>query len=485
VAIAILNAIGPEMPDERQYGMPLAGFGLVDTPAPPDGGKYRIRGTGGSLGSVTLSGNANYAVPLKAYQYLLCRWRTDGVFGGSNNVQGILRWFTPDLAADPRQLVAIGANDSDGRWRLRLRSNSGTTFATGTSLFWPEQEVAIRLEWDGQFIRCYANGNLEFEVASAVRPNQQNVHLFGFASNVTSDRYWRNVVLIDADSTDERPSAETEFRGHLPDGDGFYSDAGSEASPYDSLGTYTRWDDFAAGAADDDTSYNYFPDTAGATQTSTLTGEAPTKPIRFAVTFAWLRADAGSKTVKRPHVLRHSGTDASTDDGGTTNVYGSGRAYFTTPPAGGEWPESLAGFEAGVRHPTSGAVAVFRVSAFGLEAIAYALDPVLPDIRGEYSGGGRLEPLRRPKLPPDIVRRLQRGWTMAVVDEVLQGVQIDNPTFERLLPEVAKPAPVPPPPRARLRRVKALRLPAAKVEEDWLTPTIVLAAFRMLDGAVV
>lgn len=377
MALSLRNAAGPEIADGRQYNLGAAlpaGFSIVNDIPRPDGGAYWLQGDGGSLTSFDFL--TSLGVPTDPVYWLALRFRIDTQLTANNDVVGILRWPMADLVNDPRQLIAQNRDPDEGLWRLRLRNNANVVLAEGISLFGPNQDVAILLEFDGHQITCFAEGLYQFSYVHSGKPTEIGCQAFGFKGGSTPSvkRRWRAMTAWGGISSDDRPDPAAEVRGLFPTADTSISEFGDMVDPANGLGTFAHWDDYAAGgSADDETTFNACPPALDYEEASLLNDPAPgfTKPMRGLISYSRARNESNTKAWTGNGVVRYRGvTYLRKVDVGTANIYGSEITLWPTAPDGGPSWESRGLVGGAATEQGFGVTIERRWTAIGFEAVA-------------------------------------------------------------------------------------------------------------------
>jgi hypothetical protein len=410
VGLTVRNIVGPELTHKDQYNIPSAAeWSIVDTPTPPQGSrwlKYESAATGTE--ARIFSGAGALDSGTAPFTWLVCRaFRVSPLPTSGARWAGIFRWDTSPTITGACQLRAQG--QPGDLWRLVLvRQSDGAVLARGPDDLPYDTDVSLRVEWDWRTIRVWANGVLAISYDHSGQaggfPVSSDIRVWPFRSTADSrvvTTLWRGLALFTGTSRADRPAADVEVGLHLPVGNGDLNDYGDQDAPTTpGAASYVNWDDYNAGGggkaypytypraylpigtpgsgAVNEADYNVAPNgpVTDKAESHQLSNATYTKTIRGVKAMFWSRSSAGTKNVQRHALLRYNGVNALAQLTGTTDVFGDEHAYFSSPPGGGAWSQSLMDDLQG-GHFTSplGSAAERRIAAFAIEGVAVSDDP--------------------------------------------------------------------------------------------------------------
>lgn len=264
--------------------------------------------------------------------------------------------------------------------------------------------IRIQMEATGNRVKVWIDGTLDMDVD------------FGRDPRITFELFWlyqtslggsqkvrvSNVVLSHSDTKGDRPGTNVtggEAGAKYPDGDMVTGTYGPQSDCALTTGTWTLWDDWASGAADDATTFNC--EQGGSTGKIISTFDNVTVSNVIGIVVRARAAANDVKTVETHVVIRDTSANELEIQNGNLGsaawrTFDIGGAFPLAPLAGGTaWTQTLLdNIGAGVRSvDTNGAndhwTAIF-IEAFGIDEDAETEDEVLPGPGGVALGSANV-----------------------------------------------------------------------------------------------
>jgi len=377
---------GPNIPDLLAY--PTNTTITVDTapPAGPSGPAFSLVGKLGSdtgfLGSPNIE--PTYTVPSGIVWVVGRWWRTNHTPTGTDQV-GII---STGGAAGTAQYFTM-KNDG-GAWRFKVYTQiGGTLLASSINTFSANTWLGFRFQWDGsRFIAWIDSGSGFVEEVNFAHTLKKNTAGASFAAQTGvagKTRWWRDWAMFVGDDGPDRPDRNVDTAMLAPNqnsaaDDGTYND-------YTPIGTgswrYDRWDDWASGANDGDTTYLRGDSAEAGTQrqSSNLTTYTFTGTIHGVRVHVLMRENVAGKGIIVYVTTRSGGVDYEVSVGPAGWIYDTyqpGLVLFSDGTGYGpaSWAQSdIDALEAGSRRDPLNPDAHIFATAMAVEGCSVGNDP--------------------------------------------------------------------------------------------------------------
>ncbi len=278
-------------------------------------------------------------------------YRLQGVFGSVGDEVELFRLGKFDF-------YAICQTDTS-HYVVRVKESgttvgtSSTEFAVGTTFH------ASRIESDGTNVTLHIDAVEEFRVASSVELDSPTYLAFVVDDDLQDGQTFEahNFQFTQSNDRSDRPDHQDMTGGSITlTGDKVSATYGSDSDCEDTSGTYTKWNDWETGDADDATTHNCELGGASGKEISDMSDPSVTNLIGIQV---WLRSRASivAKTVATTIVVRdtvgHERIVAQGNLGSDTFITTSWAAFGRGPNITGWTSAVLNDTGVGVQSPSS------------------------------------------------------------------------------------------------------------------------------------